>query len=132
MVAVWLIAVGYIQPPGDLPEWARRGGRTTTPGRGERVLCGATLRIEFCSVPDGDRRHRACRAYAPSGSRSPGGPYATTRSSGPARLESRSTRAFGLQPAAPLTLRTEDRAHRFEQTRKLDVTAAMSARTSRR
>ncbi|MDA0163416.1 copper resistance protein CopC [Solirubrobacter ginsenosidimutans] len=126
MVAVAIIALGYINRQEILPELRKAAADDSTPGKAG-VLLRRTLRLEFLLGLTAIAVTGALSSYAPSVAES-SGPYATTAIIGPARLEVTVDPAKVGPNQLHLYLFDRKTGAAFEQTKELDVTAAMPSK----
>jgi copper transport protein len=126
MVAVGIIALGYINRQEILPELRKAAAEDSTPGKAG-VLLRRTLRLEFLLGLTAIAVTGALSSYAPSVAES-SGPYATTTYVGPARLEVTVDPAKVGPNQLHLYLFDRKTGAAFEQTKELNVTAAMPSK----
>ena len=126
MVAVGIIALGYINRQEILPELRKAAAEDSTPGKAG-VLLRRTLRLEFVLGLTAIAVTGALSSYAPSVAES-SGPYATTTYVGPARLEVTVDPAKVGPNQLHLYLFDRKTGAAFGQTKELDVTAAMPSK----
>ncbi|HEY6891572.1 MAG TPA: copper resistance protein CopC [Solirubrobacter sp.] len=126
MVALGIVALGYINRQEILPELRKAAEEDSTPGKAG-VLLRRTLRLEFLLGLTAIAVTGALSSYAPSVAES-SGPYATTAIIGPARLEVTVDPAKVGPNQLHLYLFDRKTGAAFEQTKELDVTAAMPSK----
>ena len=123
MIALGIIALGYINRQELLPELRKAAAENTTPGR-TGVLLRRTLRFELALGIAALAATGALSSYAPSVAES-SGPYATSTTVGPARLEVTVDPAKVGPNQLHLYLFDRKTGAAFEDTKELRVTAAL-------
>jgi copper transport protein len=126
LVALGIIMLGYINRQELLPELRKAAAENSTPGRAG-VLLRRTLRLEFMLGLTAIAVTGALSSYAPSVAES-SGPYATTTTVGPARLEVTVDPAKVGPNQLHLYLFDRKTGAAFEQTKELRVTAALPSK----
>jgi len=123
MLALGIIALGYINRQEHLPQLRRAAAEHTAPGQAG-VLLRRTLRFELALGLAALAATGALSSYAPSVAES-SGPYATTANLGPARLEVTVDPAKVGPNQLHLYLFDRRSGAAFEATKELRVTAAL-------
>jgi copper transport protein len=126
LVALGIIMLGYINRQELLPELRKAATDNSTPGRAG-VLLRRTLRLEFMLGLAALAATGALSSYAPSVAES-SGPYATTTTVGPARLEVTVDPAKVGPNQLHLYLFDRKTGAAFEATKELKVTAALPSK----
>jgi copper transport protein len=127
MVAIGIIALGYINRQEILPELRKAATDNSSPGHAG-VLLRRTLRLEFLLGLTAIAVTGALSSYAPSVAES-SGPYATTTTVGPARLEVTVDPAKVGPNQLHLYLFDRRTGAAFEKTKELRVTAALPSKS---
>ena len=123
MLALGIIALGYINRQEHLPQLRQAAAEHTAPGKAG-VLLRRTLRFELALGLAALAATGALSSYAPSVAES-SGPYATTANLGPARLEVTVDPAKVGPNQLHLYLFDRRSGAAFEATKELRVTAAL-------
>ena len=126
VIALGIIALGYVNRQELLPQLKQAARDNTTPGH-TGVLLRRTLRLELALGLAALAATGALSSYAPSVAES-SGPYATTTNVGPARLEVTVDPAKVGPNQLHLYLFDRKTGAAFTQTKELRVTAALPAK----
>ena len=126
VIALGIVALGYINRQELLPQLRKAAADDTTPGHAG-VLLRRTLRFELALGLAALAATGALSSYAPSVAES-SGPYATTTNVGPARLEVTVDPARVGPNQLHLYLFDRKSGAAFEETKELRVTAALPAK----